>query len=248
MRWVLVVACLFALMPARAWDARGHKLVCEVAYEAVPDAVRTKVSALTDDLEEDFVSIGPWMDRVGPGPRHWISLPFAGNASSFSPTGANATNAEAACRNSIDLLRQKKGTAKDLGIVMHLVGDLHQPMHCVDRDRGGNTVPGNLHKFWDRGYRLGLRCPSFDDAVPGEGDIKSFVAGMAQPSGNADQGTPMSWAVETNKIARDCGYQPVHDGKLAPTEDDSVKARDVSQKQVVKAGKRLATLLKELFK
>ena len=46
---------------------------------------------------------------------------------------------------------------KDLLIVFHLVGDLHQPLHVgYGADKGGNDVqvkyrghPTNLHKVWD---------------------------------------------------------------------------------------------------
>ena len=53
-----------------------------------------------------------------------------------------------------------------LKFVLHLVGDLHQPLHCADNnDRGGNDkkvsatgiAAGNLHHFWDTEFvdRLG---------------------------------------------------------------------------------------------
>jgi hypothetical protein len=58
-----------------------------------------------------------------------------------------------------------KEKAYDLGWLLHLVGDLHQPMHAVngisvtlpEGDRGGNLVEikgvtdgaSELHAFWD---------------------------------------------------------------------------------------------------
>src|SRR5262245_23166057 len=64
-----------------------------------------------------------------------------------------------------DILTNPGATHRDdaLRFVVHLVGDLHQPLHCAtDGDRGGNskpvcylgsctigTKPRNLHFTWD---------------------------------------------------------------------------------------------------
>ena len=57
--------------------------------------------------------------------------------------------------------RQSKLKRRDaLLFIIHFVGDMHQPLHCIDRnDRGGNKIEisingrhqreGNLHSFWD---------------------------------------------------------------------------------------------------
>jgi hypothetical protein len=85
-----------------------------------------------------------------------------------------------------------------LGILMHLVADIHMPLHCADwNDKGGNEVviegitladvkPGlapNLHFFWDQAYRCdsvngqskqlypGFQKPKDRPAAPGEGII-----------------------------------------------------------------------------
>jgi hypothetical protein len=59
-----------------------------------------------------------------------------------------------------DKTQPKEKRAGALKWVVHLAGDLHQPLHCADRngDRGGNTplvfypgkrTPGSLHFVWD---------------------------------------------------------------------------------------------------
>lgn len=86
---------------------------------------------------------------------------------------------------------QKRAIA--LLYLTHLVADLHQPLHAVDRNRdeGGNLVfvlyngrAIRLHSFWDTAVVLRL--------------------GTVEPKGNVDHGhkTPESWAWEGYDISR----------------------------------------------
>jgi hypothetical protein len=69
---------------------------------------------------------------------------------------------------------QSKDAALAIAMLIHFVGDVHQPMHATDRDdRGGNGVliagvpftdlwPGtvpNLHAFWDKAFRFDAGGP-----------------------------------------------------------------------------------------
>jgi hypothetical protein len=66
--------------------------------------------------------------------------------------------------------------ARYLAMFFHLAGDIHQPLHCIGRQKGGNTykiapLPDydnspsawhieNLHAFWDNAYRYDGIAPS----------------------------------------------------------------------------------------
>jgi hypothetical protein len=71
------------------------------------------------------------------------------------------------------------GTSEDkrveaLGMLLHFVGDVHQPLHCTEwgGDRGGNgylimgvafsdlmpKMVANLHTFWDKAYRFDTKA------------------------------------------------------------------------------------------
>jgi len=93
---------------------------------------------------------------------HFIDVPFSLDGTALPPIPTpNAQERITVFRtvvasNSADPLK-----AYDLSWLLHLVGDIHQPLHCVTRvsaaspegDDGGNgvklTAPATLHAFWD---------------------------------------------------------------------------------------------------
>ena len=93
--------------------------------------------------------------------------------------------------------------------VLHLVGDLHQPLHAADNhDAGGNRKrvvadgfqPGNLHNFWDVQFveRLGT------DPRQAAGAI---VAGISDEQRRAwSQGSAADWVMESFEVARNDAY------------------------------------------
>ena len=97
--------------------------------------------------------------------------------------------------------------------LLHLVGDLHQPLHSADNhDRGGNskhlTGAGrsrNLHAFWDTAVVIALGR----DAGAVAADLISRIT-PAQKSAWSG-GTPASWAAEAFLLAKADAY-----GRLPP--------------------------------
>jgi hypothetical protein len=72
--------------------------------------------------------------------QHYIDVPQNGGVSA-----ASKPNALTALESGLSTLRDRKATSQKraiaLAIVLHVVGDIHQPLHCVERDVGGNTFP-----------------------------------------------------------------------------------------------------------
>src|SRR6266404_45979 len=99
-----------------------------------------------------------------------------------------------------------------LQFLLHLVGDLHQPLHAADnRDHGGNDIrvkgagsgPGTLHHYWDTVFvrRLGTRA---DDVS------RELIAGISDDDRRAwSGGSPADWAKESFQIARNHVYGPL---------------------------------------
>ena len=137
-----------------------------------------------------------------------------------------------------------------LKFLLHLVGDLHQPLHASDdHDRGGNEKqvvavgvrPGNLHHYWDTEFVVAL------------GPDQRRVAADLIESISDDQekqwakGTAADWAQETFVIARDHAYgelpSPDSRGKFHLTDDYVQMGAEVVPVQLSKAGVRLAFVL-----
>ena len=183
---LLLAVFLFGPRPARAWDPTGHMLVGQIAYENTKPEVRAKVEALVSKLENkynnhipyNFVTAGCYMDdmRAAPGYAyskwHYVDIEYTADGSGYAePAAPNVIWAIEQAATT--LVKNQDATeaqkAEAVAMLIHFVGDIHQPLHCVDwnKDNGGGgyliagmpftdiskkQVP-NLHLFWDRAYR-----------------------------------------------------------------------------------------------
>src|SRR5947209_346561 len=152
-----------------------------------------------------------------------------------------------------------RARAVALAWLLHLVGDIHQPLHCSSRvspdeplphgDAGGNTFrlddDRNLHGYWDR---------ILDEAIapePGEDSI-AYASRIAQRSERTEPRVTSSadvsgWAQEGLRIAQTVVYAGVSRG-TAPSADYEAEALRVSEGRIALAGYRLAALLNEALK
>ena len=137
-----------------------------------------------------------------------------------------------------------------LQFLLHLVGDLHQPLHMSDdHDGGGNakrvhaaTIPAsNLHHYWDTEFvqRLGTH------PVQVANTLASGISASQRASWS--HGTLSEWAMQSYQVAKVRAY-----GKLpAPNTDGSFTlpaaylsdATRSVRLQLRRAGVRLAALL-----
>ena len=185
--WFSVAALALALCPARAWDPSGHMLVGQIAWEGMTPPARARAAELVRTLEArfnenqpyNFITAGCWMDDMRSLGRdyqwsklHYVTIPW-------TPTGAPADippapNVVTGIEETVRTLQNAQATpaqrTEALGMLVHFVGDIHQPLHATDRnnDRGGNAylVSGvpfsdlfpkqgrNLHSFWDKAFRF----------------------------------------------------------------------------------------------
>jgi hypothetical protein len=141
-----------------------------------------------------------------------------------------------------------------LKFLLHLVGDLHQPLHAADdHDRGGNDKrvsaaamrADTLHHYWDTDF--------VEQLGPNAQQIAATL--IARLSGSDAriwaQGGPADWAMDSFKLAKGDAYgklpAPNANGKYRL--DDRYVAmadRDVAM-QLSKAGVRLAVILNRAF-
>jgi hypothetical protein len=141
-----------------------------------------------------------------------------------------------------------------LKFILHLVGDVHQPLHTADdHDAGGNRkrveasgfAPGNLHHFRDVEFVERLGGNPTETAA-------SLVASISDEQRRArSHGTAADWAMESFALARDHAYGMLPaartDGVYAlPPAYVEVATRDAAA-QLGKAGVRLAFLLNRVL-
>jgi len=170
---LLIIASFAIAAPARAWGPEGHRLVGMVADELLDARSRAALRELAGD--ESLADIGLWMDAerermraTHPGSEHWHydNRPICdagARAASYCPDGRCASGAYAHYLAILgDRRADRAARLEALRIVVHVMGDVHQPMHVADHDdRGGNDVevrvgrrsrPKPLHAAWDNDF------------------------------------------------------------------------------------------------
>jgi S1/P1 Nuclease len=143
----------------------------------------------------------------------------------------------------------------DLSWLLHLVGDVHQPLHSstrvsatdLDGDDGGNGVklasPANLHTFWD-GVLGGGESPSTA--------LNAIVALQDAPESAVNDLNVSDWIKESFDAAKQTSYKspPIGAGAGPFTLTLAYKttARNLAEKRIALAGARLAKILNEELK
>jgi hypothetical protein len=258
---------------------------------AHPDYDRLAGGALgtSDETITAFLSSSTWPDSIRDDPRfhndndpptpllsgfpdmgrhqmwHYIDIPFSTDSTPVpaSPPAPNVLTQIGILRQSIaDTSIPESIRAYQLSWVVHLIGDVHQPMHCVTRflqtqrdpqtgsfigDMGGNLVfveeGKTLHAYWDD--LLG----EADDAVSIEAVAKDLL--KSEPSQRALRLNEQEWVREGFDIGRksaykfDGGHSKDHPAKLGA--HYRTEALGIAKKRAALAAYRLAAVLNEAF-
>lgn len=266
---VLVVLTLASAAPARAWSDKGHRIVAMIASNRLAPAARAQVKALLADDPDGrtLPAVAAWADDVKKTTRpeterwHYVNIPLsdrpvrfdAGRDCRFEPGRGdcivNAVERLLAALADRQLPAAKRRDA--LKFVTHLVGDLHQPLHCASRDgdRGGNDVdvvflgePGwNLHSVWDVALiaRSGLSQNKYVEKLTHWLRTQDTVRMAA--------GTPADWANESHALALSHVYRTATGRPVVNrTKLDAryvAAVNDVLEQQLARGGVRLAAVL-----
>jgi hypothetical protein len=187
-----------------------------------------------------------------------VDIPVDGNDNVFNDArdGQGGNNVIDAINRFIPIMADTTKPMNDrqeaLKFVIHFVGDLHQPLHCADRngDKGGNARlvflldqprAMNLHSVWDSGI-LHISMGNTPVLVYASGlDARISAAQAAQWA----KGTPEDWANEAHKLAAEDVYKNVPaDGPPPKLDQDYVDANQkVIDQQLQRGGVRLAMVL-----
>lgn len=256
--FVLVLPCalMFVVAPARAWGPDGHRIVGELAEQALTPATRAQVQALLEDeTEPTLAGVANWADTIRSedawrftGPWHYLNVPDLGcnyQPPRDCPNGNCVIGAiEAQTKILEDLSQPLQKRIEALKFVVHFVGDVHQPLHAGLRsDRGGNDFQisyrsegWNLHSVWDS---LILRTPLAD--ASGWLGLSGHIAGIDNATSTSpSDGSPSDWAMEScGSIDAQQLYPATH--KI----DDTylIAHLPLAEARLREAGTRLATLL-----
>jgi nuclease S1 len=154
--------------PAWAWGHHGHRIVAKFASTRLNSKARVAIQRLLDD-GEDLADASTWPDEhktPSDAPWHYVNVPLkeAGYQDKFCDAhkGCVVTKIGEVQKILADPGADSMDRRRALRFLVHLVGDIHQPLHVADNDdRGGNTLHlqffrkgTNLHSIWDEGLLM----------------------------------------------------------------------------------------------
>ena len=142
-----------------------------------------------------------------------------------------------------------------LQFVLHLVGDIHQPLHASDdHDKGGNDkkvksarLPlGSLHHYWDSEL---MKLIASSPAAVARNLVRTIGADQVRAWSKGDA---TDWALESFEVSKARVYDGLGraDGAGHYTLSDSYvrTATRTTSRQMARAGVRLAMVLNEALK
>lgn len=235
------------------WSKTGHRVVGEVAQEHLTKKAAKAIDRLLngqsladastfgDEIKADstFRRYGPW---------HYVNYPADKKYGDEPPSenGDLIIGIEKCMEVIKDENSSRANKAFHLKMLIHLVGDLHQPMH-VGRleDKGGNDIQlqwfnrgSNLHRVWDSNM--------IDDYGMSYTELASNLPRLTKAQKNAIQeGNIYDW-VEESQDAANRIYKSVEKGEKLYYRYSYVWF-DTVEVQLQKGGLRLAKVLNGLF-
>lgn len=281
----ILAVLLFLAAPAqntRAFGPEGHRMVADIAAGYLNPKAREQVllllkyDRLADGQPSDRHTLGEiafWADEIRDvawgkryGAWHYDDVPLC-EEPDYSTYCRNGRCASAQIAQHLELLGKGTGPSRRrneaLKWVVHLMGDIHQPLHAATRhDRGGNTVQVsffgerdnppygtiNLHAIWDVHIVRRLIADRGGERAITSADVEEPVRAAW------GQGSFADWVGESHAVARDFVYQmlpvpsscsqKIHE-VVAIDQAYYSKAAPILETQIRKAGIRLARVLNE---
>jgi hypothetical protein len=242
---------LFASTLSFGWGPTGHRTTGQVATKHLSKKARAAVERILQG--QSLAMASTWMDEVRSDSTynymtdwHWVTIPFGQtyDQTEKNPKGDILQTLERV----IAELKSKKLTeqeqAQRIRILVHLVGDLHQPLHVGGKnDKGGNDVKvswfrseSNLHRVWD--------SDMIDDTKLSYTELAESLDKLTPAQIKELQRTSVrDWAKESQSYDKE--VYDIGNGKLSYRY--SYLYFPIVRKRLLQAGVRLAGILNEIY-
>lgn len=248
----VVVCCASSIW---GWSQKGHDVTCYIAEKHLTPRAAAAVDSLLGG--RSMVYWGNWLDNASHTADYAYSKTW--HYANVDPDEIYDTrrpapdgDAVAALRHTIGVLSGDREWAEGspalaLKMLIHIMGDIHQPLHMGHAvDLGGNLVKvkffgsdTNLHALWDEALPEAARRWSYsewqeqiDRATPAE---QLVITG-----GNLDD-----WARQSVAIAAEV-YSETPEGKKI-SYNEVARWTPVIEDQLLRGGLRLAHVLNLIF-
>lgn len=256
-RLLFIASFFFFSFNANAWGVLGHRIVGKIAESYLTPNAKKQVAKIlgTETMGmsanwADFIKSDTALSYLSPW--HYMDVKGGLSYAEFQSYLKNDTVTDAYTKlNFLFKELKNKNLAKDkkvmyLKLLIHIVGDIHQPLHVGHtEDRGGNDIkvfwmgsPTNLHTVWDS------RLIDFQQLSYTE--YAAAINHATKAERNTLQKQPLKdWLYQTYQIAEKV-YGDIHaDEKLGFLYN--YKFIEILNHQLLVGGIHLAGLLNEIF-
>lgn len=253
-RILLNIVMLTSVLTAMSWSQKGHDVVANIAQRHLTPETAAAVDSLLDG--KSMVYWANWLDNASHTPDYAYTKTWhyknVDQGVRYEEAQANPSgDAVTAVKQQIELLSNPSTPGADptlaLKILIHVTGDMHQPMHMGHAtDLGGNRVKvkyfgrdTNLHSVWDGSLVESAHKWSYTEWSD-QIDRVSKEQEAAIVDGSIDD-----WAKQTLAFATQV-YQSTPEGTNL-SYDQVAAATPVIEQQLLNGGLRLAHLLNLIF-
>lgn len=205
----LIVAMMFFSMNAFAWGPTGHRVVGQVAERFMDPAATVKAMKILGG--QTLSRVSNWSDEIKSEPQtyqhtyNWHYTDWKDEDHDHDETNSSG-KLLTSIKEQTAVLKDPKATDEQksfaLKFIVHLIGDLHQPLHVGNGlDQGGNKCrvifqkkEYNLHALWDEGL-IDFTNLSYSElaAYVGQGRTRDQI--VAWKAGDV-----VSWAAESKML------------------------------------------------
>ena len=254
-KFITIILALCVPAMAFAWGAKGHDIVAYVAEKNVSKKTLRAVERALGG--HSMVYVANWMDNASHTDEyaytktwHYVNVDPEEGSYRESKKEANGDVVVAIDEIVANLKSGELSPAEEraqLMMLIHLVGDMHCPMHAGHKsDRGGNGTKvkyfgsqKNLHSVWDSQIIESAHRWSYTEWQEqidriNKKEKKAII-----------QGAPSDWIEECVMLAADV-YAHSTTGKNL-SYDYVAYFSPIVEMQLLKAGVRLAHLLEEIY-
>ena len=240
---------------ANDWGKTGHRIVGEIAERQLSDDVKDIVYDILDG--ESLAVVSTWADEMRSNPNwrpydkwHYVNLPLDLEYPDVDVPEENVVTIIERCVAILKSPSSDKEMKKFyLKYLVHLVGDLHQPMHTgryedyggskiylTFKGRKGSDNKTNLHVLWDSNLIDDFKMSYTEWSNHLENKYRKEVV---------KQSNTLEWTFESHWWARDI-YKNTPDGSYL-SYDYVYKYQPVLEKRLYYAGVRLGNLIQDIF-
>ncbi|MBV8388600.1 MAG: S1/P1 nuclease [Mucilaginibacter sp.] len=255
---ILGAAITYAPLQSMAWGIQGHRIAGQIADSYLTPKARAAIKAILGD--ESIAIAGNWADFIKSDPNysylsvwHYVDLDKDYTLPELQNFLNQDTNVDAHTKLNFLIAELKKKTLSKqnkllyLRMLIHIVEDVHQPMHVGHtEDKGGNDIkltwfnnPTNLHSVWDS-QLIDFQQLSYTEYT-------AMINHTTAAERAEWQKAPISqWLLESNQIANKL-YSETKNGDALNGYKYNFEHIATVNHQLLKAGVRLAGVLNRIF-